>query len=176
MQRRAGAFRGCRGTEREGESHRPFCGWGERMNALSIVGTWSLLSFELTDDTGEIFYPYGRAPVGYIMYNRDGFMSVVVMSGGRRSFAANDFGGIAGTLREKVAAFDTYLSYSGRYETIQDRVIHRIEASLFPNWVGTSLERVVALDHDRLQLSADPVAFEGRTRTLKITWRRVGIG
>jgi hypothetical protein len=146
------------------------------MNAMSIVGTWSLLSFELIGDAGETYYPYGRAPVGFIMYNRDGFMSVVVMSSGRRSFSAIDFGGIAGTPEEKIAAFDTYLSYSGRYEIIQERVVHRIEASLFPNWVGTSLERVAAVDDDTLQLSAGPAALEGRTRTLKITWKRVGTG
>jgi hypothetical protein len=146
------------------------------MNALSIVGTWSLVSFELIGKTGEIYYPYGKAPVGFLMYNRDGFMSVVVTSSSRRSFAAIDFGGLAGTPEEKTAAYDTYLSYSGRYEMIQERVVHRIEASLFPNWVGASLERVAALEEDKLQLSAGPAASEGRTRTLRITWKRVGTG
>jgi hypothetical protein len=146
------------------------------MNALSIVGTWSLLSFELIGDTGETYYPYGKAPVGLIIYSRDGFMSVNIMSSGRRSFSAIAFGGIAGTSEEKIAAFDTCLSYSGRYEIILERVVHRIEVSLFPNWVGTSLERGATVHDDTLQLSAGPVAFEGRTRTLKITWKRVGTG
>jgi hypothetical protein len=141
---------------------------------LSLIGTWSLLSFELIDGTGEIYHPYGRAPVGCITYGRDGFMSVVIMAAGRRSFTANAFGGIAGTPGEKLAAFDTYLSYCGRYEIIGDRVVHRIEASLFPNWVGTTLERRATLDGDKLQLSADPSALEGRPRFLKITWRREG--
>jgi hypothetical protein len=146
------------------------------MSSLALIGTWSLLSFELIGDAGEIYHPYGRAPVGHIIYTRDGFMSVDIMADGRRSFAANAFGGFEGTPGEKAAAFDTYLSYSGRYETIGNRVVHRIEASLFPNWVGTTLERKVTVDGDTLELSADPTALEGRPQALKIAWRRARSG
>lgn len=140
------------------------------MSGFSLTGIWSLESCELETSGGEISYPFGIAPVGYIMYSHDGFMSVVIMSAGRQRFAANDI--LGGTSQEKIAAIDTYLSYSGRYETTQERVLHRIEVSLFPNWVGTTQERIVALHGDSLQLSTDPQVINGRPQTARLVWKR----
>ena len=36
------------------------------MSALSLVGTWTLESCELVTSDGEVGYPYGGTPVGYI--------------------------------------------------------------------------------------------------------------
>jgi hypothetical protein len=141
------------------------------MSTFSLIGIWSLESFELQSSSGEISYPYGKAPVGYIMYNNDGFMSVAIMSAGRQRFAANDIFG--GTSEEKIAAIDTYLSYSGRYEITQQRVLHQIEVSLFPNWVGTTQERIVALRGDSLQLSTDTQVINGQPQTARLIWKRV---
>ena len=63
------------------------------MAGSPLVGRWSLISFEVIADTGEIRYPYGQTPVGYILYAADGFMSVAVMSGDRRPFVASGFAG-----------------------------------------------------------------------------------
>ena len=141
------------------------------MSTTSLQGIWSLESFELESINGEISYPYGKAPVGYIMYSDDGFMSVAIMSAGRQRFAVNDI--LGGTSEEKIAAIDTYLSYSGRYEITQQRVLHRIEVSLFPNWVGTTQERIVALHGDSLQLSTDPQLINGRLQTARLIWKKV---
>ena len=142
------------------------------MAGSPLVGRWSLVSVEVIADTGEIRYPYGQTPVGYILYAADGFMSVAVMSGDRRSFVANGFAGLDGTQQEKATAFDGYLSYSGRYEAGRDGVVHRIEVSLFPNWVGTAIERAVTLDGDRLTLTGSATQVKGKSPTVRVTWKR----
>ena len=141
------------------------------MSALPLVGTWTLESCELVTSDGEVDYPFGRTPVGYIMYGQDGYMSVVIMSADRPPFRANDI--LGGTSEEKIAAIDTYLSYCGRYETIGEKVLHRIEASLFPNWIGTTLERIVTLQGDTLRLSTEPFLVKSRTQTGHLVWKRV---
>ncbi len=145
------------------------------MGKNSLLGIWSLISFEVVGAAGRIDYPYGRTPVGYILYTQNGFMSVSVMSSGRKLFAANEFAGIAGTQQEKAAAFDEYLTYSGRYETDGNRVVHRIEMSLFPNWVGSEIERRIAFDRDTLILTGLAGDDRATWPTVRITWKRAGV-
>jgi len=45
------------------------------------------------------------------------------------------------TAEEKVAAAITYFSYCGRYQVTDDRVIHLMEVSFYPNWIGQKQER-----------------------------------
>jgi hypothetical protein len=104
-----------------------------------FVGTWRLVSAETIAATGEVIHPFGDAATGYLIYSEDGHMATVIMQANRSNFATADLR--AGSLEEKVAAFDTYASYFGKYEVRDHRVIHRIEASLFPNWTGTDQER-----------------------------------
>jgi hypothetical protein len=138
----------------------------ERTNAL--IGAWRLVAMEYRYPDGRLRYPYGREAVGYIIYTADGRMSATLMAGGRAPFGA-EYG--RGKGREtKAAAFETYLSYAGRYEFPGDRVIHHVEVALIPDWVGTTLTRLAQFEGDRLTLSteADP-----RGRLTVITWERV---
>jgi hypothetical protein len=63
------------------------------------------------------------------------------------------------------------MAYCGRYEVHGDHVVHHIEQSLFPNWVGTSQKRFIELEGDRLTLTTDP--FEtSRTSAARAVWER----
>ena len=137
-----------------------------------FVGTWRLVSSEVRSADGHISYPRGRNPVGYIIYSEDGYMSAVIMPANRPKFAAETL--IEGSTDEKAAAADTYLSYCGKYEVQGEKVIHRVEASLFPNWIGTALERTFQLDGNRLILIPPPRLVNGRQQTSHLTWERVG--
>jgi hypothetical protein len=77
------------------------------------------------------------------------------------------------------AAADGYIAYAGRFEveeTAVPTVIHHVEISLVPNWVGRPQRRTVALDGDRLRLTAPPLEVAGRTTIPRLTWRRDGRG
>ena len=69
------------------------------MEAHPLVGTWRLVSLEVRGSDGQVQYPYGPDATGYLMYSADGYMSAVVMSANRPSFAAGD--SLPGALRSE---------------------------------------------------------------------------
>ncbi len=101
------------------------------MQDSSLVGTWQLLSFHFSTSDGRITYPWGRDVTGYISYTPQGRMSVIFTKADRAKHSLEDF--LGGTAGEKVEAYDGCIAYAGSYEVEGDRVIHHVEASLFPN-------------------------------------------
>ncbi|HEX2182113.1 MAG TPA: lipocalin-like domain-containing protein [Rubrobacteraceae bacterium] len=142
------------------------------MAANPLVGTWRLVSWENRSVDGEVSYPLGTDAVGYIMYGQDGYMSVAIMRPDRAKFAAEDL--LGGDAEERAEAAGTYVSYCARYEFRGDTVVHRVELSLFPNWVGVEQERLVEVAGDRLVLSTRPILLGGVRRTAHLIWERVG--
>ena len=141
------------------------------MSANPFVGTWQLVSAESKDASGEISHPLGQDATGYLIYSSDGYMAVAIMQANRSNFASADTRG--GSLDEKGAAFDTYVSYSGTYEVKGERVIHHVEMSLFPNWSGTDQERFFEFSGDQLALRTPPIMIQGVERTAHLIWQRV---
>ncbi len=141
------------------------------MSKESFVGIWRLVSYELRRADGRVTYPLGKDAIGYIMYNEAGYMSVVIMAANRPKFSSE----VAqrGTDAEKVMAFDTYLSYCGKYEVEENKVIHHVEVSFYPNWVGVDLERACEFEGDKLSLSAPVSSRFGEQYTACLTWQRV---
>ncbi|MCP4108951.1 MAG: lipocalin-like domain-containing protein [Desulfobacteraceae bacterium] len=140
------------------------------MTQNPFVGVWKLISCEFRNSDGHVSYPYGKGATGYIMYNEGGYMSVAIMNADRPGFDAGDL--FRGTDEEKVAAASTYLSYCGRYDILENKVIHHIEVSLFPNWVGTDQVRNFEFDGDRLTLSTDPFLAHGLQQSGHLIWKR----
>jgi hypothetical protein len=141
------------------------------MSTDRFVGAWRLLSLEARTSTGDVSYPYGKDAAGYLLYAGEGYMSVSVMQACRTNFASPD--DLQAPAEEKLAAFDTYSSYSGRYEVRGQKVIHHVEISLFPNWTGKEQERYFELSGDRLTLSAPPILIGGVEQKLVAIWQRL---
>ena len=142
------------------------------MTSNPLVGIWRLISWENRSVDGQkISYPLGKDAVGYIMYNEDGYMFVVIMRPNRVRFAAGDL--LGGSTEEKVQAADTYVSYCGRYEFRGGTVIHHVDLSLFPNWVGVEQERLVELRGNQLTLSTRPILLGGMQQSAHLIWERV---
>ena len=98
-------------------------------------------------------------------------MSVSIMQPNRPVFASGDIRG--GTVEEKVAAIDGYVSYCGKYTVGEKTIIHHIELSLFPNWIGIDQERFFDFQEDTLTLSTPPFLLEGKNRTAHLVWQKV---
>ncbi len=141
------------------------------MRPNPLIGTWRLISWENRSVDGQVSYPLGKDAVGYIMYNADGYMFVAIMRPDRAKFAAADLFG--GSTQEKAQAADTYVSYCGRYEFRGDTVVHHVDLSLFPNWVGVDQERLVEFTGDQLILSTRPILLGGLQQTARLTWERL---
>ncbi len=141
------------------------------MSTDRFAGAWRLLSLEARTSTGDVSYPFGKDAAGYLLYAREGYMSVSVMQARRTNFASPD--ALQAPAEEKLAAFDTYSSYSGRYEVRGQKVIHHVEISLFPNWTGTEQERYFEFSGDQLTLTAPPMRIGGVEQNLVAIWQRL---
>jgi hypothetical protein len=137
----------------------------------ALVGAWRLVSWENQAADGQVTYPMGPDPIGYVPYAADGRFSVTISRRDRAGFAAGDL--LSGTTQEQARAVEGFVAYAGRYSFHGDRVIHHVELSLFPNWVGTDQQRSVELAADRLTLSASPLLLAGKQQIPRLVWERV---
>lgn len=144
------------------------------MTEQDFVGTWCLVSMEARSSDGEVTYPLGEDAGGFIMYSPDGYMSVVLFSAGRERLGTSDIQ--AGNEAQLADAARTYISYAGRYEVRGERVLHSVEASLFPDWVGSTQERLHKFEGQRLTLSTDPMPLGGKQVRAVLVWERVTKG
>ena len=56
----------------------------------------------------------------------------------------------------------TALAYCGRYRVDGDCVVHTVEMSMYPNWVGTEQRRAYRFDGDRIVLrTVQPIVRNG---------------
>ena len=141
------------------------------MTRNPLLGTWRLVELVSRGADGNVDYPFGREAVGYITYTPDGRMSASIMSADRARFASEDI--VGGTTAEKATIADTYLSYCGPYEIRGNTVVHHVEISAFPNWIGVDQQRTFAVDGDRLLLTTPTLLLNGVRRTSHLTWKRV---
>ena len=141
------------------------------MASNPLVGTWRLISWENRSLDGRITYPLGEDAVGYISYSQDGFVFVAMMRAGRKEFTAGDL--LRASAEEKAHAAETYMTYCGRYEFHADTVVHHVELSLFPNWVGVDQERLVEVKGNRLTVSTRPMLLGGIQQSGHLIWERV---
>ncbi len=141
------------------------------MREHSLVGTWRLVAWENRDTQGQVTWPAGHDARGYLIYTADGYMSVQIMTANRPPFAAGDL--LGGSPPEKAGATESYTAYAGRYEQRETTVIHHVDVSLFPNWVGTQQERLLDMSGERLTLSTGPLLLGGKQQTAHLIWERV---
>lgn len=140
------------------------------MSVNPLVGTWRLVSFEVRDDEGTVTYPFGRDAVGFITYSPDGHMAVQFGRSARARVATGDW--VAAEPAEIAAAARDYIAYCGAYELRGSEVVHRVELSLLPNWIGGELVRQVTFDGQRVTLSTPPTPVGGRQQIATLVWER----
>jgi hypothetical protein len=145
--------------------------------AERLVGTWLLEAYVSDEPDGTVREPFGPDATGVLVYLPDGRMAVQVMDPRRPRWAR----GADGDERraQVAAAAEGYIAYAGRFE-VEDGppavVVHHVEISLVPNWVGRPQRRFAALDGDRLELSAEPLDVGGRTEVPRLRRRHAGGG
>jgi hypothetical protein len=139
-----------------------------REGAEPFLGSWDLVAFAHVLPLGEVSRPFGDSPSGAILYQADGRMAAQVSAGSRARFAHDDPS--RASAEEAVQAWQTYLGYWGTFKVIEEKqvVVHRVEGSSFPNWIGTEQVRHFRFHGaDRLVLEAHSPA--GR---YELVWQR----
>jgi hypothetical protein len=119
----------------------------------ALIGSWKLVSYEDRDASGKLVYPYGKSPAGLLIYDAVGHMAIQIMTTPPPDVASNDWDLF--TVKEKIALYDAYTAYFGRYEVDSRRkvVIHLAEADLSRLYIGRREERHYQLAGDRLTLT-----------------------
>lgn len=136
----------------------------------SLVGIWTLQSVEFRVGPNEVRYPFGPKPVGLLVISPDGHLALQVMDPRRARFASGDV--LGATTEERASAMHGYSAYSGRYEVQGNRLIMRLETSLFPNWVGQTEERTFEIAGDVLVVRTKSVRAGGAEVSADVTWKR----
>lgn len=145
------------------------------MNKSNFAGTWKLVSWESKSTDGQIIHPFGENPIGYITYSESGYMSATIMKTHRPNIEVSladlmnarkiflkpwllvTAGKYVKAMIRYLQASANYVSYSGKYEIQAETVIHDVDVSLIPDWIGIKLERKFQFIGDRLVLVTPPV-------------------
>lgn len=137
-----------------------------------IIGHWELIKFEAVGDVN-IIYPFGQNVRGLLYYGLDGRMSAQLGNVIRVNFKNPDFR-FADDIEVK-EAYNGYISYFGKYSVNELRkyIIHDVEMSLYPNWIGTRVKRFYELKDDFLILTASKLDYEGIYRIPTLTWKKI---
>jgi hypothetical protein len=141
-----------------------------------LIGAWKLVSYvEKPVDGSDPAYPMGEGLEGFIIYSRDGYMSVQLMRPDRSKFSSGDWSD--GTEREIGEAASGYFAYAGPFDIDEEKKIltHAVAVSLDPNWLGQLQRRVVRIEGDILRLSTEkPLESKGKETMYHLTWKRAG--
>lgn len=142
----------------------------------SLIGTWRLVEWTFTVDHSRPTRPWGGNPAGLLTYTEDGRMSASLMSNGRPGAPTRTLS--AAPIEIRAAAAAGYLSYAGSYSMDGNDVLHHIELSLMPNWVGTTERRLIEWAPSEngfdLILSTPPTKTDGgRLAVNRLRWERM---
>ena len=141
------------------------------MSVQNLAGRWELVTFEQNYDDGRHVYPMGEGPQGIIQYTEDGFMSCMISRPNRENFTTG--GQWYASDAEKAGAYNSMMSYAGRYSVADNTVTHFVDLSLFPNWIGGQQQRVFKFDDQGLlSLTARLEENTSEARTALLLWKR----
>ena len=169
------------------------------VSEADLVGAWELDTFRIFFSDGRPpIFPFGKDAQGLLVYTDSGRMSAILSKRDRAPLNAERMENAArAPSQEKAAAFDSYLSYSGRYYVEQHElpdwegtfpdpekeernhmtrrgyVVHTVELSSVPNTIGNEHVRSVSLTGDQLVLTYNITPQSGVTRHYELTWRFV---
>jgi hypothetical protein len=138
--------------------------------AKQVVGAWTLISLVLDQD-GKKTEPYGPGAKGTVIFTNTGQTAVVITRAELPKFASNNR--TTGTPEENKAAVAGSIAYYGTYDVDggEKVVIMHVEASTFPNWVGSDQKGTLEFSGDEMKLiNKNPSMGLG---VVTATWKRV---
>ena len=129
-------------------------------SAKALVGSWTLVS------AGE---SWGKNPKGRLMLDANGHYSLAITRADLPKFTSNSR--VKGTAEENKASVLGSIVHFGRYKVEGKDLILSIEASSFPNWIGTTQTRTFTVNGDDLSY-VNPKPSAGGAAATKVVWKR----
>ena len=143
------------------------------INKSDLIGSWSLVSWKTVYDDGRIIFPMGDDAKGYLVYSNDGFMSASLFASNRPHLVSGEM--LTADDDEKVIAWDSYFSYSGKFIIEKNKVHHHVLSSMYPNWVGDRQTRIVVIADEKLILETMPQKTKKGTQRSIVEWVKTKI-
>jgi Lipocalin-like domain len=142
------------------------------MSRDQFIGVWKLTSFEFRLADGIVIHPMGSGVVGTLIYDPSGYMALQLMEPDRPEFESGDW--LRGTAEEIKAAFEGCMAYYGTFEIDEPKsmVIHHVQGSTFPNWVGVDREQFYEFSRDRLTLTTLTMSLAGEQAVGVLVFQR----
>ena len=142
-----------------------------------LLGSWHLVRWEISYGDGRApTLPFGAQATGMIIYSGDGNMSACIARAGRAALSSDSVRHAPAA--ERLAAFESYFQYAGRYEVRgepgRQQVVHTVTHSLNPNFVGSRQVRNMefAANGDLSLSASDTVPGTQVARHHRLVWRR----
>lgn len=135
-----------------------------------LIGEWTLVSCEHRLEDGSIARPLGVRPLGRLIYTAAGTMMVMLMRRDRSPFRSP--GLYEGAAGELAAAARGFVAYSGRWEAKKGAVVHHVDMSFFPNWIGTRQLRFFKIARRRVTFTTRSYESRGARQVARLVWRK----
>lgn len=136
-----------------------------------LLGTWRLISVNVTlkDGTVKPDAKFGPHAMGFIMYEPDGYMCAQIMNPDHMTWQLKH----QPTDAEKLASYDSMLSYCGTYrlDAEHSTVTHEPQVAWSPLYAGSSQPRPFRIEGNRLIITP-PNPYPEATKWV-LTWERV---
>jgi Lipocalin-like domain len=135
-----------------------------------LLGTWTLVSSDQIRPDGSKLKQFGANPKGINVFDANGRFFVMIASADNSQIAARDSTRansekIGGLIAESIAYYGTYL-----VDEADEVVILHLDASTFPNQIGTDQKRIIAsLTANELTYSSLPATSGVQVRQV---WKR----
>ena len=137
-----------------------------------FIGSWRLVSVEGHSSDGNVTYDWGQNPLGRVMFDAGGRLSLHLLEPNSPLFESGDF--LRPTPEELSKAFNGYFGYFGSYTVDPDKqtVTFHIDGAAYPNYIGSDLLRYYEIIGDRLVLRTPPERAGGKDIVYFVTWER----
>jgi Lipocalin-like domain len=133
--------------------------------AKDLVGTWKPVSTVVTGPDGRKSEPFGPNPNSILVFDANGRFVLVNTRPDLPKFASNNR--MQGTAEENKAVVQGSIAYFGTYSVVDKVIMHKVEGSTWPSWIGTDQKRTItSFTGDDLTL-ANPAASVGGTGETK---------
>jgi hypothetical protein len=144
------------------------------ISIADVAGTW-LLHERGTDEDhqNELIERYGENSKGIVTVTPDGWLTAVVCRSDRTLLAGDPAWQSDAPEADRLAAFDSYVSYAGQCRIENGQLITNVQFALNPNWVGGEQVRDIEILPDgMLRLNVTRVWPNGKKVSVWVDWLR----
>ena len=138
--------------------------------ANSLVGTWTVVTNDNIDASGKRTPTFGADLRGQLVFTANGRYILLYTRANLPKFASDNR--LKGTAEEYQAVVAGSLAHFGKY-TVDEKdktFTFHVEASTYPNWVGTTQKRPYTVSSDELKFGTAAATGGGRA---ELVFKRV---